>query len=130
MAIQFRDESNEDKKPKRDNSTDAAMEELRELFKRERGDDPLTDDEIASRFGPDAPGMVARVQKRLSELVDAMNAFNMARKNGADVAEPMMKLTKLLGDTMQRYNAMEISSMLATGIAAISEIEVGGTGDD
>jgi len=122
MAMKFRDD-NEESKPTGDSGRDA-MAELRDLFDSGTGQPkPLTDGEINNRFGPDAAEMVHRVQKRLDELVNAMRVFNHARQTGGDVAPALMEFTRLMSSTMQRYNSMEISSMLATGIAAIAEME-------
>lgn len=121
MAMKFRDDNENEKSsdtPGRD-----AMEELRSMFDRESSGNPLTNDEIDSRFGQGSAEMVQRVQVRLDELVDSMKRFNQARKSGGDPAPALMDFTRLMSSTMQRYNSMEISSMLATGIAAIAELE-------
>lgn len=124
MPIEFRDNNESAPRPSFDNKGDDAMQELRDMFKRETSGDPLSDDEIKSRFGDDALQMVGRVQDRLGELVNAMHDFNIAQHTpGGDVAGALMKFTSLLTQTTQRYNSMEIASMLATGIAAIAEVE-------
>lgn len=119
MGIQYRDND----KPAATGDGQDALSKLRDLINKAEKtnfDDP---DAIKNLAGPEAAASIDRVQERINLLVDTMHEFLNARKDGKDTVAPMGKFIRLVQDTMIKYNAMEIGSIISTGMAAIAQME-------
>lgn len=117
--MKFRDE-NQDETPSEGGDF---MAEIRELLNKKDPSQPMSEDEIKTRFGAETLGMVVRVQDRMDLLVDAMHEFLQAREEGGDTTSTLTKFTRLMQETVIKYSPMEVGSMLSAGMTAIAELE-------
>jgi hypothetical protein len=122
MGIQFRG-GNAEHDPEGVPTGDDALAKLRDLIARAEKSDLRKSDDLKKLVGEEGAATIERVQNRINELVDKMHEFLTARDNGRDTVPIMKEFIGLVQDTMIRYNAMEIGSIISTGMAGIATLE-------
>lgn len=125
MGLKFNDE--DDQKPAignytGDGSDSSLLDRLRNLIKSTDSMDVNDPKALENMVGKENAATIGRVQKRIDELVNAAHGFLEAKEKG-DPTKAMMDFMRLIQDTCIKYTAIEIGSIMSTGIVGLATLE-------